>query len=107
MKTSSSPIRDSERFTPSIASRSPARPASRGERVSRRVNLVSRMTVATPARAGMNLQPNEESAPNSFIPMPMSHLPNSGCTTKEGSVVSPEKSPCAKRPSESRFHVDS
>ena len=100
-------MRDSVRFTPSMARRSPASPASRGERVSRRVSLVSRTTVATPASAGMNLHPNEESGPNSSMPRPMSHLPSWGCTTNEGSVLSPEKSPCAKGPSEFVTHADS
>ena len=69
-------MRDSVMAVPSIASRSPASPARRGERVRRMVSLVSSTTVATPARAGMNLQPNEESAPNSSMPAPMIHLPS-------------------------------
>ena len=81
MNTSSSPIRDSVRATPSIARNKPARPASRGERVRRIVRRVSRMTVRIPAMAGMTRQPKDDDGPKTSMPAPMSHLPSWGWTT--------------------------
>ena len=81
MNTSSSPIRDSVRATPSIARNSPARPASRGERVRRIVRRASSITVRIPAMAGMIRQPKGEAGPKTSMPAPMSHLPSWGWTT--------------------------
>ena len=81
MNTSSNPMRDSVRATPSIARSSPARPASSGERVRRIVRRASSITVRIPATAGMNRQPKGDSGPKISMPAPMSHLPSCGWTT--------------------------
>ena len=81
MNTSSSPMRDSVRATPSTARSRPARPASSGERVRRIVRRVSSRTVAIPAMAGMTRQPKDDCGPKTAMPAPMSHLPSCGWTT--------------------------
>ena len=65
----------------------------------------STSTIAVPAIAVAIRHPNDDSAPNSAIPAPISNLPSGGCTTKLPVVVNVSVSPARKLSFASSGHV--
>lgn len=79
---SSSAIRLITIAMPSIASKKPATPAARSERVSALATRKTTSTVRLPSTATASRQPKLEPGPVSAMPRAISHLPSGGWTTK-------------------------